>query len=109
MKKKIAAALLSTALLGGLAPAMAGSWTHSDMGGTVTVSGQTIWLKDSVDDGRFVSVHYVYDDSQSRGSFANKEGYGKSVGITELTNINNDKICRSRWFGPMQCGGWKFW
>lgn len=93
---------------GGVAPALGASWTHSSMGGTVTVSGRTISLKDSVDDGRFVSAHYVYDNSQSRGSLSNKRGYGKSVAVSELTNINNDKICRSRWLQPMECGAWKY-
>lgn len=108
MKKKIA--VLSIALLGLSlgTPAVAGSWTHSSTGGYVTVSGPMISLKDSVDDGRFVSVHYVYDDHSSRGSFANKLGYGKTLTATEMTDINNDKIYRSRWLKPMECGAWKF-
>ncbi|VEI13183.1 Uncharacterised protein [Trueperella bialowiezensis] len=78
------------------------------MGGYVTVHGKKITLRDNADDGKFVAAHYVYDNHKSRGSFTNKLGYMKSTSATELTNINNDKICRSRWLKPMECGSWKY-
>ncbi|WP_460997598.1 hypothetical protein [Trueperella pyogenes] len=89
-------------------PAVAGSWTHTSTGGYVTVSGSMISLKDSADDGKFVSVHYAYDGHSLCGSFANKLGYGKTITAAEMTDVNNDKIRRSHWLRPAEYGSWEF-
>lgn len=109
--KRFGAAVVSLLILGasGAAPALAAEWTHSDNGGKVTVSGKKISLKDTGDDGRFVTTEYRYNGGQSSGGLANKAGYGTTTSVTQTSDITNDKICRSQTFPlPMDCGSWKF-
>lgn len=91
------------------APAMAGSWTHSDMGGTVTVSAKTLSLRDSADDGRFVTSEYRFNNGNSSAGLSNKAGYGRTTSVTQSSNITNDKICRSNLYAlPVDCGSWRW-
>jgi len=109
--KRFTAAVVSLLVLGGAgaAPAFAAEWTHNDNGGTVTVKDKKISLKDSADDGRFVTTEYRYNGGASSAALANKAGYNTTTSVTQTTNITNDKICRSQTFPlPMDCGSWKF-
>ncbi len=109
-RKLLGAAVTSVLVLGsGAAPALAGEWTHEDNGGKVTVSGKKISLKDTGDDGRFVTTEYRFNDGKSSAGLANKAGYGTTASVTQTSNITNDKICRSQTFPlPVNCGSWKF-
>jgi len=99
-----AAAVLSATMA---APAMA--WTHTSMGGKVTVSGRTIWLRDNAADGRFVTTEYRHNNGLTTSGLANKNGYGTTVSATQKTNITNAKICRSNPGPvPVDCGRWRF-
>lgn len=90
------------------APAMAGSWTHTSMGGKVTVSAKTIKLKDNAADNKFVTTEFKYNSGQSNKSLANKLGYGTTTSASVSSNITNDKICRSNPAPlPVDCGSWK--
>ncbi len=91
------------------APSFASEWTFDDNGGSISVSGPTLTLTDSVDDGRFVSAEYKFNDGMNSGGLANKRGFNTTVSVTEQTDITNAKICRSNPFPvPMDCGRWKF-
>lgn len=110
---KRTSALVATAILaftGSItAPAISGEWTHTSMGGKVTVSGPTLHLRDNAKDGRFVTSEYRYNNGNSTSAIANKAGYGKTVSVTQSSNITNSKICRSQTFPlPVDCGSWKF-
>lgn len=91
------------------APAFAGSWTVNAKGGQTVVSGSTISLKDTGDEGRFVGVNYRYDNGQTQTGFSNKNGYGYTVSKTAPSTITNSQNCISRGFPlPMDCGAWRW-
>ncbi len=87
-------------------PANAANYTHSDKGAKATVRGKTLYLKDVSDDGRFHSARYKYDNGNSEAGLTNKAGYQKTTSVTELSNINRVKLCKSQWGRPMTCGSW---
>lgn len=91
------------------APAVARTWTHTSMGGYVSVVDKKISLKDNAGDGKFVTTEFRYNDGKSSAALANKLGYGKTTSATMSSNITNDKICRSNPFPlPMDCGSWRW-
>lgn len=106
-KRKFAGAAIAGVVLATIAaPAYALYYTHSDMGAKTTVSANTVWLSDTADDGKFVSVEYQMGNLSH--SLVNKSGFGTTVSASDWTNITNSRNCRSRWLLPMQCGAWKY-
>lgn len=104
------ASVIAAALIAGGASsaAWAGYFSFSDMGATVTVSGNTIILRDSADDGYFVSSNYKFDGGVSERGIANKLGYGQTVTGTAPSAITAARACHSRWLAPMACGAWRY-
>ncbi|NHT17226.1 hypothetical protein [Cellulomonas sp. IC4_254] len=106
--RRFAGVLLAGALFTGAMSAPALAWTYSSMGGQVTVSGPTISLKDTGNDGRFVSTEFKYNSGRSSSGLSNKLGYGNSTSATVSSDITNAKICISNTLSPMDCGSWRY-
>lgn len=100
--------LLAGVLFTGAMSAPALAWTCNSMGGQVTVTDATISLKDTGNDGRFVSTEFKYNAGRSSSGLSNKLGYGTTTSATVSSNITNAKICISNTLSPMDCGSWRY-
>ncbi|MGJ9497801.1 hypothetical protein [Actinotignum sp. GS-2025b] len=108
MKRKVTAGLVGILLAAGATTTAAALVYDGSMYGQYTVThGATISVTDNVDDGRFVSSYYLYDDGTGEGSLVNKSGYNTTVTKTAPSEITAFRPCISR-SGPlpMSCGGW---
>jgi len=107
--RRIVTGIAAVMVLGGTLTAQAQAWTWTSMGGTVTVSGKTISLRDSGNDGHFVTTEYRHNGGASTSGLANKLGYGKTTSATMSTNITNAKVCKSGGgVLPVDCGRWYY-